>query len=189
MNTFLNDLKRAVDECAKTLRKNVVSENLERRNREQRQEAQFVSEVYHNLRNNGYESKSLFMEISYPTVEIEGGKKISRPDLVFESEGYEHIVEFKVFWEGDIEKNSSKIREIQKKSTLTRYYKRMLLYSLMQDKKIKCLYLIFAYDGPSNRENGIVFNTKEFDKSISDYILELKSREKESKLPIELITA
>ena len=189
MNTFLNDLKRAVDECAKTLRKNVVSENLERRNREQRQEAQFVSEVYHNLRNNGYESKSLFMEVSYPAVELEGGKKKSRPDLVFESEGYEHIVEFTVFWEGDIEDNPSKINEDQKEKTIKDYYERMLLYSLMQDKKIKSIYLVFAYLGPSKMDNGIVFNTKEFDKSISDYILELKSREKESKLPIEIIIA
>jgi hypothetical protein len=39
MNSFLTDLKRAVDESAKTLRKNVVSEDVDRRNREQRQEA------------------------------------------------------------------------------------------------------------------------------------------------------
>ena len=54
MNSFLTDLKRAVDESAKTLRKNVVSEDLDLKYREQRQEAQFVSEVYHNLRNNEY---------------------------------------------------------------------------------------------------------------------------------------
>ena len=189
MNSFLTDLKRAVEESAKTLRKNVVSEDVGRRNREQRQEAQFVAEVYHNLRNNGYDSKNLFMEVYYPAVELEGEKKKSRPDLVFESEGYEHIVEFTLFWEGDIEDNPSKINEKQKEKTIKDYYERMLLYSLMKDKKIKSLYLVFAYLGPSEMENGIVFNTKEFDKSISDYILELKSKEKKSKLPIEIITA
>ena len=171
INSFLTDLKRAVDESAKTLRKNVVSEDLDLKYREQRQEAQFVSEVYHNLRNNEYKSKTLFMEYSYQPIELDGKRKRLKPDLIFESEGYDHVVEFKVFWEGDIEKNSSKIKDRQKDTTLTRYYEKMLMYSLIQDKKIKSLYLVFAYVGPSKTEDGIYFNTKVFDTSISDYIL------------------
>ena len=189
MNSFLTDLKRAVDESAKTLRKNVVSEDADRRYREQRQEAQFVSEVYYNFRNNGYKSKSLFMEYSYPYVEMEGEEKRLKPDLIFERDGNDHVVEFKVFWEDDIKKNSSKIREGQKNTTLIRYYKKMLLYSLLQDQEIKCLYLVFAYLGPSKMQNGIVFNTQEFGNSILDYLRDIKSKEKKSKLPIEIIIA
>ena len=186
MNSFLTDLKKAVDKSAKTLRKNVVSGDADRRYREQRQEAQFVSEVYHNLRNNGYEAKSLFMEYSYPAVEVEGKKRL-KPDLIFESNGYDHVVEFKIFWEGDREKNSSKIKERQKITTLTKYYRKMLLYSRLQDQPIKHLYLIFTYVGPSKIENGKTFHAQEFFESISSYVLNIESKEEESKFPIKVI--
>ena len=187
INSFLTDLKRAVDESAKTLRKNVVSEDLARRYREQRQEAQFVSEVYYNFRNNGYKSKSLFMEYSYPYVEMEGEEKRLKPDLIFESNGYDHVVEFKVFWEGDREANSSKISKRQKDTTIKKYYEKMLLYSRLKDQPIKNLYLVFTYVGPSKIENGKAFNAQEFYKSVSTYVLDMESKKKETEIPIKVI--
>ena len=65
----------------------------------------------------------------------------------------------------------------------------MLLYSLLQDQEIKCLYLAFAHLGPSKMENEIVFNTQEFGNSILDYLRDIESKEKKSKLSIEIIIA
>ena len=165
----------------------MLSEDTDRRYREQRQEAQFVSEVYHSLRNNGYEAESLFMEYSYPAFELEGKKKRLKPDLIFESNGYDHVVEFKVFWEGDREANSSKISKRQKDTTIKKYYEKMLLYSRLKDQPIKNLYLVFTYVDPSKIENGKAFNAQEFYKSVSTYVLDMESKKKETEIPIKVI--
>lgn len=75
------------NQAAKELRKNVVRSEEERFHREQRQEGQLVSEVYHNFRSNGYFAKDLFLEYLYPTTSINGERKKLNPELIFEKNG------------------------------------------------------------------------------------------------------
>ena len=51
------------------------------------------------------------MEDLYPAVKLEGKNKKMKPDLIFERDGNDHVLGFKVIWDGDKMKNSSKIKE------------------------------------------------------------------------------
>lgn len=184
MNRFLSDLKKFIPESAEKLRNNIESD--ERLHREQRQEAQFVAEVYHLLREKGYDSKSLFMEYYYPQINENNEKKRLKPDLIYESDECDHVAEFKVFWEGDLYENSSKINGTAQ-HVVERYYDKMLLYSRLK-KPITCTYLVFAYVGPMKRGKGIKFDASDFSKSISDKLKALQPVKKKSNLPIEIIT-
>lgn len=175
-----------IPKSAEELRNNVVSGEEERLHREQRQEAQFVAEVYHLLREKGYSSDSLFMEYYYPQINVKKRNRRLKPDLIYERDGSDHVAEFKVFWEGDLYENSSKINGTAQ-DVVKNYYNKMLLYSLLK-QPITCTYLVFAYIGPMKRGKNIKFDVSDFSKSVSGTFKALESVETKSNLPIEIIT-
>lgn len=185
MNRFLSDLKEFIPESAEKLRNGVVSKEEERLHREQRQEAQFVAEVYHLLREKGYNQDSLFMEYYYPQIYVKKRNRRLKPDLIYESDGCDYVAEFKVFWDGDLYGNSSRINGTAQE-IVKNYYNKMLLYSLL-NLPIKCTYLVFAYLGPIKRNKGIKFDVSDFSKSILGTLKTLQSEKPKPNLPIEII--
>lgn len=124
-------MNKFIPESVENLRNNVVSKDEERLHREQWQEAQFVAEVYHLLRAIGYDSGNLFMEYYFPQIKVKNRNRRLKPDLIYERDGYDHVVEFKVFWDSDLYKNSSMINGTAK-NIVAKYYDKMLLYSLLK---------------------------------------------------------
>ncbi len=185
MNTFLNDLKSATEQAAKELRKSVVSFEKVRFHREQRQEAQLVAEVYHNLRSNGYSAKDLFMEYLYPPTSINGEQKKLKPDLIFEKSGEDRVVEFCVFWDGDLYVKNSVLNK-PAMDKVEKYYEKMRSYSKLKDI-VSFGYLVFAFVGPEVFESGKKFNLSEFKRAIDEKIKSIGNHGQNARLPIEVI--
>ena len=187
MEPFFDDLKDATRKAVRELRKNVVNFEKERFHREQRQEAQLVAEVYHNLRLNRYSAKDLFMEYLYPPTEINGQKKKLKPDLIFEQNGIDQVVEFRVFWDRDLYVKNSVLTKTSMNIVNT-YYEKMLAYAKLQNK-VSNGYLVFAFIGPEVFETGKKFNSSEFVKSVNEQIHLLKRNNRKIEFPTEVIVS
>ena len=187
MDDFLKDLKNATEFASKELRETVVNFEKARFHREQRQEAQLVAEVYHNLRSKGYFAKDLFMEYLYPNAPINGKQKKLKPDLIFENNGADHVVEFRVFWDGDLYLKNSILTQTAK-NIVEKYYEKMLSYSELRGNVAKG-YLVFAFVGPDLFESGKRFNQSEFVDSLLKHIAYLKSQKGETNFPVEVIVS
>lgn len=160
MSKFTEDLKMVCFSAAEDFRSYVVSEDDERRHREMRQEAQFVAEIYHRLQTLDYISNELFMEYLYSAIQINGKKRKLKPDLILENEFGDEVLEFGVFWDGDLYKNgSSLIGTAQNK--VQNYYTKLLAYRELPNK-ISTLTVMFAYLGPDVLENGSTFAIDDF---------------------------
>jgi hypothetical protein len=187
MDVFLKDLRNATECAAKELRKAVVNFEEARFHREQRQEAQLVAEVYHYLRSNCYFAKDLFMEYLYPRASINGKQKKLKPDLIFENNGADHVVEFGVFWDADLYLKNSILNQ-SAKNTVENYYEKILSYSELRGNVAKG-YLVFAFLGPDLFESGKRFNQSEFVDSLLKHIDYLKSQKKKTNFPVEVIVS
>ncbi len=186
MSNFVQDLQDASN-AAEELRKNVKSDDEERRHREQRQEAQLVAEVYRILRGNGYNSEELFMEYLYKPITVNGMTRKLKPDLIYENEGADEVVEFRVFWEGDLFKNSSSINGTAQR-IVQEYYQKVMLYQLLP-RRIASVSLVFAYLGPEKLTDGYNFSPAQFSASVLEPIrMELKSANRK-KVPIGVIVS
>ncbi len=182
MSNFVQDLQDSLT-AAEELRKNVKSDDWERRHREQRQEAQLVAEVYRILRGKGYSSGELFMECLYKPISIDGVTKKLKPDLIYENGEADEVVEFRVFWEGDLFKNSSSINGTAQ-GTVQKYYEKLMLYQRLP--RIASTSLVFAYLGPEKLAENYSFSPKQFRTSVLESIKEPKSATRK-KVPIEVI--
>lgn len=186
MNKFVQDLQYASNAAAKELRKNVESDEEERRHREQRQEAQLVAEVYCILRGDGYSSKELFMEYLYTPITVNGIERKLKPDLIYEKDGADDVVEFRVFWEGDLYKNSSSINGTAQGIVQT-YFEKIKLYPGLPHR-IASVSLVLAYVGPEKISDTTTFDFKEFSDTIHESIKkDFKSEVK--KVPIKAIVS
>jgi hypothetical protein len=184
LKNFKEELKAACKRSADELRKSVVTKTDENRlYREQRQEAQMVAETYHKLLKSGYKTSEFFLEYVY---KVDGVKRKLKPDLIFEENGFDNIVEFKVFWEGDIDENSQIRRKKDGKlfkSTIDKIdlNKIQLYHENSRFLNIRSICLVLAYVGPNFLDNRRSFSLKSFEKSFGDIL------EKMGKLDSEVI--
>ena len=185
MNGFLNDLNRATDSAASELRKYVKSFEDKKLYREQSTEALFVAETYYNLRKNGYSPETLFMEFMYDPVLIDGKNRKLKPDLIFEQGGKDQVVEVKVFWDGDLEDESSSLTPGALR-VVDRYYRKMLLYPKLK-KQVSDLHLVFAYVGPESFKKAKDFNYEEYSASIDHRIELLRKKYGKINIPINVV--
>lgn len=190
MSKFTVDLKEICDNAARDFGAFVVGKNEARRHREMRQEAQFVSEVYHRLLLRNYESRTLFMEYLYPQIEIEGEQHKLKPDLIFESEQGDEVVEFRAFWDGDLEESGSSIKSTPQR-IVQEYWEKLQLYTKLPNR-ISSLTLVVAYLGPGvtvggNKKSQWDFNFGEFRHSIELHCRSDKGERSTRKIPIEVI--
>lgn len=185
MSNFIQDLQVASNDAVEELRKNVKSYDEGRRHREQRQEAQLVAEVYSILRGNGYNSEELFMEYLYKPITVSGMTRKLKPDLIYENEGADEIVEFRVFWEGDLYKNSSSINGTAQ-GIVQEYYQKLMLYPLLPHR-IATASLVFAYLGPEKLMDDYNFSPTQFSASVLESIRKEPKSDSMKKVPIEVI--
>ena len=167
MTVFTEHLKAASMEAAKVLRSDVKSEDEVSRYREMRQEANFVAEVYHLLRitNERYIAEDFFLEYIYPKkVKVGSKEKRLKPDLIFGGMDGDEVVEFRVFWDGDVEEGSSHIKAIRK-GIITKYFAKLLSYRELPDK-IASLTLVIAYLGPEIADDKTPFDLDLFKNSV-----------------------
>lgn len=185
MTEFYKHLSEICIVTAEDFRKTVRSKEEVRRYREMRAEFQFAAEIYHRLRESGYGIKDIFMNYTYPE-EIPSQSRRLRPDLIFESNGKDEVVEFRIFWDGHLFETS----ELKKhtRNIVDEYYEKMKLYRKLPGNKIKSLTLAFAYLGPIKLSDKAKFDLNSYSKSIQSEIEEKFSEDLSEKHKIEVIS-
>lgn len=171
MTAFTDNLKKASNSAAKSLRDDVNSEDIERRYREMRQEANFVAETYHLLRGSigNYPISSLFMEYVYPgKVKAGDKKKKLKPDLIYGGKNGDEVVEFRALWDGDFYKGTWKIKGEPQK-IIKKYYSKLLKYKSLEEKAVS-LTLVVAYLGPEELDGRGHFDLTQFRGSVMKQI-------------------
>lgn len=171
MTKFTDDLEKACITAAQILRADVTSEDDTRKYREMRQEANFVAEAYHVLRgmNKRYQAEDFFLEYMYPKkVSLWSKKRRLKPDLIYETNDGDEVVEFTAFWDGNIKRGDSKIIPTGK-GVISKYLTKLKAYRKLPNK-ITSLTLVIAYLGPENVGKGQSFDPKQFKDSILNSI-------------------
>ncbi|OWP57540.1 MAG: hypothetical protein B2I17_00135 [Thermoplasmatales archaeon B_DKE] len=123
-----------------------------------RQEPQMVSETYFLLREKGYKIEELYLEYYYRKVE-NGNSKRLEADLVFKDDISTHIVEFKVFWNGHVNKNGKLSPSPQ--TTIREEYSKLRNYSSFDN--VAELSLIAAFLGPNS-----LYHKEAYDNSVME---------------------
>jgi hypothetical protein len=187
MTAFTDDLEKASMSAAKVLRADVNSKDIDRKYREMRQEATFVAEVYHLLRE-GYgkhRAEDFFLEYVYPD-KIESGdkKKKLKPDLIYEGKNGDEVVEFKVFWNGDLNGRSYVNKNAQ--IIIRTYFDKLLSYRNLPNN-IVSLTLVFAYVGPNTLNDNSRYNLDQFVSSVMETIPEYRKMSEKKQPEIRVI--
>ena len=188
MTVFTEHLKAASMAAAKVLRSDVKSEDGVSRYREMRQEANFVAEVYHLLRstNERYIAEDFFLEYLYPKkVKVGSKEKRLKPDLIYGGKDGDEVVEFRVFWDGDVEEGSSHIKAIRN-GIITKYFAKLLSYRELPDK-IASLTLVVAYLGPEIADDKTPFDLDLFKDSVIASISNYDKLKRERKPEVQVI--
>ncbi len=185
MTRFTEDLEEASTLAAKILRSDVTSDDEVRAYRQMRQEAHFVAETYHLLRNKN-RGEDFFLEYIYPEkVRVWDKERRLKPDLIYETIDGDEVVEFRVLWDGDIEANTSKIKS-SSKGIISKYVTKLVAYRKLPNK-IASLTLVIAYLGPENLDNGKHFAMKSFKDSIIYFTSEYSTLMEKSKPEVRVI--
>jgi len=178
MTGFTEDLEKAADAAAKILRNDVTSDDDVRVYREMRQEADFVAETYHILRNK-YRAEDFFLEYVYrEKVKVWDKERHLKPDLIYETKEGDEVVEFRVLWDGDIEADTSKIKS-SRKGLISRYVTKLMAYRKLPNK-IASLTLVIAYLGPEKLDKRQRFAIDTFKESITGLVHDYSKMMRES---------
>lgn len=141
--SFMDDLKKYTKRAAETLRSNVVAREKTDDYWGMRQEQQMVAETYYLLRAANYRPENLFMEYYYDK-KINGVKKKMKADLIFGNDESAQIVEFKVFWDGDLKADGT--LSSAAKQRIRDDYSKLREYSSFSE--VGDLALVAAFLGP-----------------------------------------
>lgn len=121
-----------------------------------RQEPQMVSETYFLLRNKGYTVEELYLEYYYWKGKNDNKNRMEA-DLVFKDGTSTHVVEFKVFWNGDLNQDGTLKPPAQE--NIKEEYGKLRDYSSFGE--VSELSLVAAFLGPDE-----LYRQKIFHKSV-----------------------